>query len=118
MKYVLIGIVFLTLPLLGLCQAIVGSVAVSIPMTVIMVVAGFLFCSVSGRKVTGVTAEQAYALFFSSGTVMHLAPKPVPNGQRYSNAANAKDRAAWKVVQRHYPNKSEAQCRKRPGAAG
>jgi hypothetical protein len=41
MKYVLIGIVLLTLPLLGLCQAIVGSSAVSIPMTVIMVVAGF-----------------------------------------------------------------------------
>jgi hypothetical protein len=33
------------------------------------------------------------------------------NGQRYSNAANAKERAAWKAVQRHCPDKSEAQCR-------
>jgi hypothetical protein len=32
-------------------------------------------------------------------------------GQRYSEASKATDRAAWKVVQRHYPDKSEAQCR-------
>src|SRR5882672_4758279 len=47
MKAVLIGIVLFTLPLFGLYQAIVGSLAVSIPMTIIMIVAGFLFCSVS-----------------------------------------------------------------------
>ena len=35
------------LPLLALYQAIVGSFAVSVPMTIIMIVAGFLFCSVS-----------------------------------------------------------------------
>jgi len=33
------------------------------------------------------------------------------NGQRYSNAPAASDRAAWPVVQKHYPNKAEAQCR-------
>ena len=47
MKSVLIGIVLFTLPLLALYQTIVGSLAVSLPMTIIMVVAGFLFCSVS-----------------------------------------------------------------------
>jgi hypothetical protein len=33
------------------------------------------------------------------------------NGQRYSGAPNAKERAAWPVVQRHCPDKTEAQCR-------
>lgn len=47
MRSVLIGIVLFTLPLLALYQAIVGTLAVSLPMTVIMVVMGFLFCSVS-----------------------------------------------------------------------
>jgi putative OPT family oligopeptide transporter len=47
MKGVLVGIVLFTLPLLALYQTIVGSFAVSVPMTIIMIVAGFLFCSVS-----------------------------------------------------------------------
>jgi len=47
MKWVLAGIVLFTLPLWALYQTIVGSLAVSLPMTIIMVVAGFLFCSVS-----------------------------------------------------------------------
>jgi len=47
MKGVLVGIVLFTLPLLALYQTIVGNFAVSLPMTVIMVVAGFLFVSVS-----------------------------------------------------------------------
>ncbi|HEY8520398.1 MAG TPA: oligopeptide transporter, OPT family [Gammaproteobacteria bacterium] len=47
MNAVLIGIVLFTLPLLVLYQNIVGTPAVSVPMTLIMVVAGFLFCSVS-----------------------------------------------------------------------
>jgi hypothetical protein len=33
------------------------------------------------------------------------------NGQRYSDAPNAKDRAAWPIVQRHCPGKTEPQCR-------
>ncbi len=47
MKWILIGIVLFTLPLFVLYQNIVGSLAVSLPMTIIMIVAGFLFCSVS-----------------------------------------------------------------------
>ncbi len=41
------GIVLFTLPLWALYQTIVGSLAVSLPMSIIMIVAGFLFCSVS-----------------------------------------------------------------------
>jgi putative OPT family oligopeptide transporter len=47
MKAILIGMLLFTLPLFVLYQSIVGSIGVSLPMTVIMVVAGFLFCSVS-----------------------------------------------------------------------
>src|SRR4051812_13722534 len=47
MKWVLIGIVLFTVPLAILYYSIVGSVGVGIAMSVIMVVAGFLFCSVS-----------------------------------------------------------------------
>jgi putative OPT family oligopeptide transporter len=47
MKGVLIGLVVFTLPLAGLYQAIVRDFGVSIPMTIIMIVAGFLFSSVS-----------------------------------------------------------------------
>lgn len=35
----------------------------------------------------------------------------IPNGQRYSNASKADDRAAWQVVQRHCPDRSETQSR-------
>ena len=48
MNLVLIGIVLFTIPLALLYQAIVGSWGVSVPMTIIMIVAGFLFVSVSG----------------------------------------------------------------------
>jgi putative OPT family oligopeptide transporter len=47
MKWILVGIVLFTIPLGLLYQTIVGSLAVSLPMTLIMIVAGFLFCSVS-----------------------------------------------------------------------
>jgi putative OPT family oligopeptide transporter len=47
MRAVLIGLVVFTLPLAALYQAIVGSFGVSLPMTIIMIVAGFLFSSVS-----------------------------------------------------------------------
>jgi len=47
MKAILIGTLLFTLPLFVLYQNIVGSIGVSLPMTIIMVVAGFLFCSVS-----------------------------------------------------------------------
>lgn len=47
MRAVLIGLVLFTLPLGILYHAIVQSFAVSLPMTIIMIVAGFLFSSVS-----------------------------------------------------------------------
>jgi putative OPT family oligopeptide transporter len=47
MKWVLLGIVLFTIPLAILYYTIVGSVGVGLAMSVIMVVAGFLFCSVS-----------------------------------------------------------------------
>lgn len=47
MKWMLIALVAFVLPLLALYQAIVGQWHVSIPMTIIMIVAGFLFVSVS-----------------------------------------------------------------------
>ena len=47
MKLILIGLLLFTLPLLALYQMIVGIWWVSIPMTIIMIVAGFLFVSVS-----------------------------------------------------------------------
>ncbi len=47
MNAILIGTLLFTLPLFALYQNIVGSVAVSLPMTIIMIVAGFLFVSVS-----------------------------------------------------------------------
>jgi hypothetical protein len=37
--------------------------------------------------------------------------KGLPNGQRYSSASRATDRAAWKLVQEHVPDQTEAQCR-------
>jgi putative OPT family oligopeptide transporter len=47
MRFILIGLVLFVLPLMLLYQAIVGQWLVSIPMTIIMIVAGFLFVSVS-----------------------------------------------------------------------
>lgn len=47
MKYIAIGLVVFTLPLLWLYQSIVHQWTASIPMTIIMIVAGFLFVSVS-----------------------------------------------------------------------
>jgi putative OPT family oligopeptide transporter len=47
MKAVLVGLIAFTLPLAGLYYAIVQNAGVSVIMTVIMIVAGFLFSSVS-----------------------------------------------------------------------
>ncbi len=48
MAGVLVGIVVLVLPLFLLYNAVVGSIGVSLAMAVIMIIAGFLFSSVSG----------------------------------------------------------------------
>ncbi|MBC7988122.1 MAG: oligopeptide transporter, OPT family, partial [Luteimonas sp.] len=47
MKWMLVALVLFVIPLALLYQAIVGQWLVSIPMTIIMIVAGFLFVSVS-----------------------------------------------------------------------
>jgi putative OPT family oligopeptide transporter len=47
MRWMLVALVLFVLPLGGLYQAIVGQWTVSIPMTIIMIVAGFVFVSVS-----------------------------------------------------------------------
>jgi putative OPT family oligopeptide transporter len=47
MKWMLVALLLFVVPLLGLYQAIVQNWAVSVPMTIIMIVAGFLFVSVS-----------------------------------------------------------------------
>jgi putative OPT family oligopeptide transporter len=47
MQWILVGIVVFTVPLWMLYQSIVGTMWVSLTMTIIMIVAGFLFCSVS-----------------------------------------------------------------------
>ena len=47
MKWMLVALVIFVIPLALLYQAIVGQWSVSIPMTIIMIVAGFLFVSVS-----------------------------------------------------------------------
>ncbi len=47
MHSVLAGVVLFTLPLWALYQVIVGSLGVSLVMAVIMIISGFLFCSVS-----------------------------------------------------------------------
>lgn len=35
----------------------------------------------------------------------------MPNGQRFSDHNTAKERSAWRVIQKHCPDRSEAQCR-------
>ena len=48
MKWMLVALVLFVVPLMLLYQAVVGQWHVSLPMTIIMIVAGFLFVSVSG----------------------------------------------------------------------
>ena len=92
MKWMLVALVVFVLPLLALYQAIVGQWHVSIPMTLIMIVAGFLFVSVSAylagligssnNPVSGITISTI--LFASAVLVVLLAPmassRSVPAG--------------------------------------
>ncbi len=76
-----------TLPLLGLYQAIVGQWHVSVPMTIIMIVAGFLFVSVSGylagligssnNPVSGITIS---TILFASAVLVLLLGRDSPIG--------------------------------------
>ena len=73
MKWVLIGIVLFTLPLLLLYQNIVGSFAVSLPMAIIMIVAGFLFCSVSAYMAGLVGSSNNPVSGITIGTILFAA---------------------------------------------
>jgi len=48
MKVILVGIVVFVLPLFALYHAVVGSVGIALAMAILMVIAGFVFSSVSG----------------------------------------------------------------------
>ncbi|WOS39434.1 OPT family oligopeptide transporter [Xanthomonas rydalmerensis] len=87
MKWMLVALLLCTLPLLGLYQAIVGQWHVSVPMTIIMIVAGFLFVSVSGylagligssnNPVSGITIS---TILFASAVLVLLLGRDSPIG--------------------------------------
>jgi putative OPT family oligopeptide transporter len=87
MKRVLIGIVLFTLPLFILYQAIVSDLAVSLPMTIIMIIAGFLFCSVSaymaglvGSSNNPVSGMTICTILFASLVLILLMGRGAPLG--------------------------------------
>jgi putative OPT family oligopeptide transporter len=87
MKWMLVALVLFVIPLLLLYQAIVGNFAVSVPMTIIMIVAGFLFVSVSAylaglvgssnNPVSGITIA---TILFASVVLMLLLGADSPIG--------------------------------------
>lgn len=87
MKWMLLALVAFVLPLAGLYQAIVGQWTVSIPMTLIMIVAGFLFVSVSAylaglvgssnNPVSGITIA---TILFASLVLLMLLGRGSPIG--------------------------------------
>lgn len=87
MKWMLVALVLFVLPLGLLYQAIVGQWLVSIPMTIIMIVAGFLFVSVSAylaglvgssnNPVSGITIA---TILFASLVLVFLLGRDSPIG--------------------------------------
>jgi len=87
MKWMLVALVIFIIPLALLYQAIVGQWAVSIPMTIIMIVAGFLFVSVSAylaglvgssnNPVSGITIA---TILFASVVLVFLLGRDSPIG--------------------------------------
>ncbi len=87
MKWMLVALVVFIIPLALLYQAIVGQWLVSIPMTIIMIVAGFLFVSVSGylaglvgssnNPVSGITIA---TILFASVVLVFLLGRDSPIG--------------------------------------
>ena len=87
MKWMLIALVAFVVPLLLLYQAIVGNWGVSVPMAIIMIVAGFLFVSVSAylaglvgssnNPVSGITIA---TILFASVVLMLLLGRDSPIG--------------------------------------
>jgi putative OPT family oligopeptide transporter len=87
MKWILVGTLLFTLPLFVLYQNIVGSLAVSLPMTIIMIVAGFLFCSVSaymaglvGSSNNPVSGITICTILFASLVLLMLMGRGAPLG--------------------------------------
>ena len=87
MKWILTGTLLFVLPLFLLYQNIVGSVAVSLPMTIIMIVAGFLFCSVSaymaglvGSSNNPVSGITICTILFASLVLLMLMGRGAPLG--------------------------------------
>jgi putative OPT family oligopeptide transporter len=87
MKWMLIALVVFVIPLLLLYQAIVQQWSVSVPMALIMVVAGFLFVSVSaylaglvGSSNNPVSGITICTILFASVILMFLLPKNAPIG--------------------------------------
>lgn len=87
MKWMLIALVAFVIPLLLLYQAIVGQWSVSIPMAIIMIIAGFLFVSVSAylaglvgssnNPVSGITIA---TILFASVVLVMLLGRDSPIG--------------------------------------
>ncbi|MGO1069163.1 OPT family oligopeptide transporter [Lysobacter sp. CA199] len=87
MKWMLVALVAFVLPLLLLYQAIVGNWFVSVPMTIIMIVAGFLFVSVSAylagligssnNPVSGITIS---TILFASAVLVLMLGRDSPIG--------------------------------------
>jgi putative OPT family oligopeptide transporter len=87
MRAILVGTLLFTLPLFALYQNIVGSLAVSLPMTIIMIVAGFLFCSVSaymaglvGSSNNPVSGITICTILFASLVLLVLMGRGAPLG--------------------------------------
>ncbi len=87
MKWILIGILLFTIPLAILYQNIVSSLAVSLPMTLIMIVAGFLFCSVSaymaglvGSSNNPVSGIAIATILFAAAVLLGLMGPSAPMG--------------------------------------
>ena len=87
MKWMLIGVVVFVLPLLALYQAIVQQWSVSVPMALVMIIAGFVFVSVaaylaglvgsSNNPVSGMTIS---TILFASLVLMVLMGRDAPLG--------------------------------------
>jgi putative OPT family oligopeptide transporter len=87
MQAILVGIVLFTLPLFALYQSIVQSFGVSVPMTIIMILAGFLFCSVSaymaglvGSSNNPVSGITICTILFASVMLILLMGRTAPLG--------------------------------------
>lgn len=87
MKWMLVALLLFVIPLLVLYQAIVGDWFVSVPMTIIMIVAGFLFVSVSAylaglvgssnNPVSGITIA---TILFAAAVLLFLLGRDSPVG--------------------------------------